>query len=158
MSGSAATLPCSWLFACALLFWTPPADAAEAPLPRSTDYYYQIAPLPVPDDIELEVGGLATLPNGNLGVVTRRGDLYIVENPAGEGTEPHFRLFASGFARGSRPRLAQRRASRGAARRVDQACGFRRRRPGRCLRDRLLLAALRPLPRILLRTGIRTGR
>ena len=97
MSGSASTLRCSRLFACALLFWTPPADAAEAPLPRSTDYYYQITPLPVPDDIELEVGGLATLPNGNLGVVTRRGDLYIVENPASEGTEPHFRLFASGL-------------------------------------------------------------
>ena len=43
------------------------------------------------------VGGLATLPNGNLAVSTRRGDIYVVENPQGEGGEPHFRLFASGL-------------------------------------------------------------
>ena len=85
------------LFICALLPCIPFAGAEETALPRSTDYYYQITPLPVPDDIELEVGGLATLPNGNLGVVTRRGDLYIVENPAGEAADPHFRLFASGL-------------------------------------------------------------
>ena len=85
------------LFICALLPCIPFAGAEETPLPRSTDYYYQITPLPVPDDIELEVGGLAALPNGKLGVVTRRGDLYIVENPADEAVDPHFSLFASGL-------------------------------------------------------------
>ena len=74
-----------------------PASAGESPLPRTADHYYRITPLPTPDDIELEVGGLATLPNGYLGAVTRRGDLFIVENPAGEGSGPHFRLFASGL-------------------------------------------------------------
>ena len=90
-------MSCIGLFACALLAWTPSVGVGQAPLPRTADYYYQITPLPVPDDIELEVGGLATLPNGNLGVATRRGDLFIVENPAGEDSEPHFRLFASGL-------------------------------------------------------------
>ena len=83
--------------ACALPAWTPSVGVGQAPLPRTADYYYQITPLPVPADIELEVGGLATLPNGNLGVATRRGELFIVENPAGEDSGPHFRLFASGL-------------------------------------------------------------
>ena len=73
------------------------ASAERVPLPRDISDYYQISTLPIPEDIELEVGGLASLPNGNLGVVTRRGDLYLVENPSGEGAQPHFRLFASGM-------------------------------------------------------------
>lgn len=35
------------------------------------------------------------MPNGNLGVATRRGDIYIVENPT--GPRPYFRKFASGL-------------------------------------------------------------
>ena len=37
--------------------------------------------LSTPEGIILEVGGLTILPNGDLGVSTRRGDVYIVENP-----------------------------------------------------------------------------
>ena len=80
-----------------MLLCCQPLAGAEEALPRTLDHYYHIAPLPVPEGIELEVGGLATLPNGNLGVVTRRGGLYIIENPTGEGGGPHFRLFASGL-------------------------------------------------------------
>lgn len=43
----------------------------------------------------LEVGGLVTLPNGDLGISTRRGDVYIVENPT--SNRPYFRHFASGL-------------------------------------------------------------
>ena len=37
--------------------------------------------LPVPEHIILEVGGLATLPGGELAVCTRRGEVWIVSNP-----------------------------------------------------------------------------
>ncbi|MEO0470638.1 MAG: plastocyanin/azurin family copper-binding protein [Bacteroidota bacterium] len=57
--------------------------------------YYNMVTLPVPEGVVLEVGGLATLPNGDLGVSTRRGEVYIVENPT--GNQPYFRLFADGM-------------------------------------------------------------
>lgn len=43
----------------------------------------------------LEVGGLVSMPNGDLAVATRRGDIFIVENPT--STKPYFRKFASGL-------------------------------------------------------------
>lgn len=43
--------------------------------------YFKIMRVPAPEGVILEVGGLCTLPNGNLGVTTRRGDVFIVENP-----------------------------------------------------------------------------
>ncbi|AHM58725.1 cytochrome c class I [Flammeovirgaceae bacterium 311] len=57
--------------------------------------YFKIMRLPAPEGTILEVGGLAVLPNGDLAVTTRRGDVYIVENPT--SARPHFRRFASGL-------------------------------------------------------------
>lgn len=57
--------------------------------------YFRIMRIPVPEGIILEVGGLAVLPNGDLGVTTRRGDIFIVENPL--SSRPYFRKFASGL-------------------------------------------------------------
>ena len=54
-----------------------------------------IMKVPAPDGLLLEVGGLATLPNGDLAVTTRRGDVFMVENPT--GLHPYFRKFASGL-------------------------------------------------------------
>jgi glucose/arabinose dehydrogenase len=69
--------------------------AAEGP--REEDYY-QMVTLPVPEGILLEVGGLAVMPNGKLAVSTRRGDVYIVENPyMTNGTQPYYRQFATGL-------------------------------------------------------------
>lgn len=48
-----------------------------------------------PEGTLLEVGGLTVLPNGDLGVSTRRGDVYIVENPTSR--RPFFRKFATGL-------------------------------------------------------------
>src|SRR5690606_40663607 len=39
--------------------------------------------------------GLVTLPDGNLAISTRRGEVYIVENPT--SPNPYFRKFASGL-------------------------------------------------------------
>lgn len=59
------------------------------------DDYFRIARVPAPEGAILEVGGLCVLPNGNLGVTTRRGDIFIVENPT--TPRPYFRKFASGL-------------------------------------------------------------
>lgn len=60
--------------------------------------YYPIVTIPVPEDILLEVGGMVTLPDGRIALSTRRGDVWIVENPyMANGAVPKYRLFASGL-------------------------------------------------------------
>jgi len=62
------------------------------------DDYYKILTLPTPEGILLEVGGVATMPDGRIAVSTRRGDVWMVENPAMEnGVSPTYTLFASGL-------------------------------------------------------------
>jgi uncharacterized cupredoxin-like copper-binding protein len=69
----------------------------EAALEKEEDYY-RLFSLPVPEHIILEVGGLATLPDGGLAVCTRRGEVWIVSNPYVTGFErPIFRRFAHGM-------------------------------------------------------------
>ncbi|UBM57871.1 hypothetical protein LAG90_13760 [Marinilongibacter aquaticus] len=62
--------------------------------PKEEDFYKIVTP-PVPEGVLLEVGGLCTLPDGNLGVTTRRGDVWIIENPTSRN--PYYRKFASGL-------------------------------------------------------------
>ncbi|MEM1358926.1 MAG: plastocyanin/azurin family copper-binding protein, partial [Bacteroidota bacterium] len=72
--------------------------AQDAPILPSESDYYKIITLPVPEDVLIEAGGVCTLPDGSLGVSTRRGDVYIIDNPymAG-GQNPQYRLYASGL-------------------------------------------------------------
>lgn len=79
-------------FACMLALGNTSAFAQETP---KEEDYYKIMKVAAPEGTLLEVGGLVTLPNGNLGVSTRRGDVYVVENPT--STKPYFRKFASGL-------------------------------------------------------------
>lgn len=62
--------------------------------PKEEDFF-KILRVTAPEGTLLEVGGLAMLPNGHLGVATRRGDIWIVENPT--SPRPYFRKFASGL-------------------------------------------------------------
>lgn len=62
--------------------------------PKEEDYF-KISKVTSPEGTILEVGGLVVLPNGDLGVSTRRGDIFMVENPTSRN--PHFRKFASGL-------------------------------------------------------------
>ena len=62
--------------------------------PKEEDFF-RIARISSPEGTLLEVGGLCTLPNGDLGVATRRGDIFIVENPS--SNKPYFRKVASGL-------------------------------------------------------------
>jgi cytochrome c551/c552 len=76
------------------LFFMGSLSAIAQETPKEEDFY-RIVKLPAPESALLEVGGLVTLPNGNLAVSTRRGDVYIVENPT--SSKPYFRKFASGL-------------------------------------------------------------
>lgn len=66
---------------------------AQDDVPTESDYY-QIVDIPIPDNIELEVGGMDVLPDGSLAVCTRRGEVWIIEDPAGEA---EYSLFAEGL-------------------------------------------------------------
>lgn len=75
-----------------LLATLPMVKAQESP--KEEDFYKIITP-PIPEGIILEVGGLITLPNGSLGISTRRGEVWIVDNPTSRA--PYFRKFATGL-------------------------------------------------------------
>jgi cytochrome c551/c552 len=66
-------------------------------MPQEEDYY-RILTLPAPEGILLEVGGVATLPDGRIAVCTRRGDVWTIENPAMQNSDVgRYTLFASGL-------------------------------------------------------------
>jgi len=69
-----------------------PLHAQESP---KEEDFFKILKVSSPEGTLLEVGGLCTLPNGDLAVTTRRGDIFIVENPT--SAKPYFRKFASGL-------------------------------------------------------------
>lgn len=76
-------------------FSTPAQTISRTP---QEDDYYKIITIPTPEGILLEVGGVATLPDGRIALCTRRGDVWTIENPYMEnGSSPQFKLFASGL-------------------------------------------------------------
>ncbi|PWS29645.1 hypothetical protein DF947_21990 [Pedobacter paludis] len=62
--------------------------------PKEEDFF-RINKVKVPEGPILEVGGLVTLPNGDLGISTRRGEVYIVQNPT--SSKPYWKRFAYGL-------------------------------------------------------------
>jgi len=71
---------------------------AQKPAPKTEQDFYEIKTLPIPQDLYLEVGGLATMPDGRLAVSTRRGEIWIVENPYQKDShQTNYRRFASGL-------------------------------------------------------------
>src|SRR5690625_613850 len=72
-------------------------SVAQQTIPTESDYY-TIVDLPVPGEIVLEVGGMELLPDGRLAISTRRGEVWIIDNPSAEsGQQPGFHLFAEGL-------------------------------------------------------------
>lgn len=72
--------------------------AQNKPQNYSEDNFYEIKTIAIPDGIKLEAGGIAPMPDGRVGVCTRRGEVWIIENPYQlNGTRPHYTLFASGL-------------------------------------------------------------
>lgn len=74
-------------------------SAQQSPkLPATENDFYQMATLPIPEGIVLEIGGMVVLPNGTLAVSTRRGEVWMIENPTGAGNRPpYYKKFASGL-------------------------------------------------------------
>ena len=70
----------------------------QKPSKKTEQDFYEIKTLPIPQDLYLEVGGLATMPDGRLAVSTRRGEIWIVENPYQKNShQTYYRRFASGL-------------------------------------------------------------
>ncbi|MCU0451201.1 MAG: plastocyanin/azurin family copper-binding protein [Bernardetiaceae bacterium] len=83
-----------------LLANDPPAKKAGPsadPQPLTENDFYQIVKLPIPDGVSLEVGGLAAMPDGRIALCTRRGDVWLVQNPTMESGQPHYKRFAQGL-------------------------------------------------------------
>ncbi len=74
-------------------------EVPEAPEPKSKEQnYYTIQTIPLPDGMLAEVGGMTTLPDGRVAFCTRRGDVWLMENPTMIGhTNPRFSLYATGL-------------------------------------------------------------
>jgi uncharacterized cupredoxin-like copper-binding protein len=76
----------------------PQGLAKAETVPEKEEDFYKLISLPVPEDIILEVGGMATLPDGSLAVCTRRGEVWLVSNPYVSGNErPVYKRFAHGL-------------------------------------------------------------
>jgi len=65
--------------------------------PTENDYY-TITPLEVPADVVLEVGGFQMMPDGRLAISSRRGEIWMVDQPLAK-TVPakNFKRFAHGL-------------------------------------------------------------
>ena len=58
-------------------FLTQQTFAQSKPRPLTEEDFYEIKTLPIPDNIKLEIGGVAPMPDGRLGVCTRRGEVWV---------------------------------------------------------------------------------
>ena len=66
--------------------------------PMTEEDYYRIVTLPIPETVQLEVGGLAVLPDGRLAASTRRGEVWMITNPYLKGSgQASYKRFAHGL-------------------------------------------------------------
>lgn len=80
-----------------LLFSGVNETVAQGTLKTEEDYY-RIETIPTPEGLELEVGGMAVLPDGRLATTTRRGDVWMINNPYMlNNTRPSFSKYAEGL-------------------------------------------------------------
>jgi glucose/arabinose dehydrogenase len=64
---------------------------------KTPDEFYFIEHFPVPKEIDLLVGGMDWLPNGDLAICTWPGEVYIVRNTQGPVEQATYRRFARGL-------------------------------------------------------------
>ena len=73
------------------------ASATLAADPQQSDYY-TIFQLPIPEGVVLEAGALELLPDGRLAASSRRGEIFLIENPFSSNSEEiKFTRFAHGL-------------------------------------------------------------
>jgi glucose/arabinose dehydrogenase len=74
------------------------AAALAQPKPSPEDEYYRLLRFPMTEHLVLEAGALELMPDGKLAVGTRRGDIYLVDQPfAAAPEDAFFAPFASGL-------------------------------------------------------------
>jgi hypothetical protein len=59
--------------------------------------YYRIVEVPIPKGMALEAGSFEVLPNGQLAIGTRRGDIFLVDGAFDKNPRTKFRRFAAGL-------------------------------------------------------------
>ncbi len=75
-----------------------PALRPGRPAPVTGDEHYLIEPFSLPSEVDLLVGGMDWLSNGDLAVCTwARGEVWILENATGPADEVRYRRFARGL-------------------------------------------------------------
>ena len=68
---------------------------AQSEMAKKESRYYKIVDVPIPSDVVLEVGGLTLTDDDKLGVSTRRGEVWLIDNPYGR--RPVYKRFARGL-------------------------------------------------------------
>lgn len=59
--------------------------------------FYRLVDIPIPPGAVIEAGAFVSLPDGRIGVGTRRGDIYIISGVDEAKPEPTFERFATGL-------------------------------------------------------------
>ena len=72
------------------------SSSAQKNVVQSEKDFYSLKTIAIPDNVKLEVGGIAVMPDGRIAASTRRGEIWIIQNAYGTG-QPHFSRFASGL-------------------------------------------------------------
>lgn len=67
----------------------------ESDLQKNEEHFYKIVDVPIPKGIVLEVGGLALTDKDQLGVSTRRGEVWLIDNPY--SLSPTYNRYAYGL-------------------------------------------------------------
>ncbi|TMM53943.1 auracyanin family protein [Maribacter algarum] len=68
---------------------------SQSELAKKEAKFYKIVDVPIPEDVLLEVGGLALNDKNQLGVSTRRGEVWLIDKPYGK--KPIYKRYASGL-------------------------------------------------------------
>ncbi|WKN30949.1 plastocyanin/azurin family copper-binding protein [Porifericola rhodea] len=89
----------SKIFLILLLLYTPLLTVyAQSDIADKESEYYKISTIPIPEDVVLEVGGLALMPDKQLAVATRRGEIWLVNDPyMKNSSQPKFSRYAYGL-------------------------------------------------------------
>lgn len=90
----------SKLLALSIAITLVPALAAQPPKkPPTEDDYYKLLKYQIPDGVVLEGGGIEFMPDGRMAVSSRRGEIWMVENPLASdpAKQSKFTRFAHGL-------------------------------------------------------------
>jgi len=81
-----------------LLIFVSGKSVAQNDISTNENRFYKLTNVPIPDSVMLEVGGLAFTADDKLGVATRRGEIWLIDDPYQKKNKvPKYSLFATGL-------------------------------------------------------------